>query len=83
MSARYIQDRFLPDKEIDVIDEGGSRMRLVKSKPPQKIVKLSKQIESVKESKKEAVEKQDFEEAVNLLDEEKRIINERDTLQGK
>ena len=83
LSARYIQDRFLPDKAIDVIDEAGSRMKLVRSKPPQKLEKLSKQIESVRESKKEAVEKQDFEKAAKLRDEEKKLIGEKDALQGK
>ena len=39
-SARYIQDRFLPDKAIDVIDEAESHMKLVRSKPPQKLEKL-------------------------------------------
>jgi len=66
---RYISDRYLPDKAIDVIDETGSRVHLARLSPPEEIGKLEGQIQEINVHKNESVEKQDFEEAARLRDE--------------
>ena len=66
---RYISDRYLPDKAIDVIDETGSRVHLARLSPPEEIGKLEGQIQEINVRKNESVEKQDFEEAARLRDE--------------
>ena len=66
---RYISDRYLPDKAIDVIDETGSRVHLARLKPPEEIGKLESEIQEINRKKNEAAEKQDFEEAARLRDE--------------
>jgi len=66
---RYISDRYLPDKAIDVIDETGSRVHLARLSPPEEIGKLESEIQEVNRKKNEAAERQDFEEAARLRDE--------------
>ena len=66
---RYISDRYLPDKAIDVIDETGSRVHLARLSPPDEIGKLEAEIQEINRKKNEAAEKQDFEEAARLRDE--------------
>ena len=66
---RYISDRYLPDKAIDVIDETGSRVHLARLSPPDDIGKLEAEIQEINRKKNEAAEKQDFEEAARLRDE--------------
>jgi ATP-dependent Clp protease ATP-binding subunit ClpC len=85
LSARYIPDRFLPDKAIDVIDEAGARTRLNASVSIPKIEKLSKKILQIKNEKNVAVEAQDFEKAAKLRDTEKKLFAEKEKLssQGK
>ncbi|MDR1413555.1 MAG: ATP-dependent Clp protease ATP-binding subunit, partial [Puniceicoccales bacterium] len=80
LSARYISDRFLPDKAIDVIDEAGARLRLGASAPLPKFEKLSQKISQVKDKKNAAVEAQDFEKAAALRDTEKKLIAEKEKL---
>jgi len=65
---RYISDRYLPDKAIDVIDETGSRVHLSRLSPPEQISKLEAEIQDINRIKNEAAERQDFEEAVVLRD---------------
>nr|BCX00025.1 MAG: ATP-dependent Clp protease ClpC [Bacteroidota bacterium] len=76
LSERYITDRFLPDKAIDVIDEAGARVRLSNIKVPQEILDLEAEIERIKEEKNQVVRSQRFEEAARLRDREKRLLEE-------
>ncbi|MCS7082866.1 MAG: ATP-dependent Clp protease ATP-binding subunit [Bacteroidetes bacterium] len=76
LSERYITDRFLPDKAIDVIDEAGARVRLSNIKVPQEILDLEAEIERIKEEKNQVVRSQRFEEAARLRDREKRLQEE-------
>ncbi len=73
MSARYITDRFLPDKAIDLVDEAASRVRLRAYTVPPEIKALEDQIKKVNEEKAAAVSAQDFEEAAALRDKEKEL----------
>ena len=66
---RYISDRYLPDKAIDVIDETGSRVHLARLSPPAEIGQLEAEIQEINRKKNEAAERQDFEEAARLRDE--------------
>ena len=70
MSERYIKQRELPDKAIDLMDEAGARTHLLEVKVPAKIKQLEKQCEETKDKKKAAVEKQDYEVAAALRDEQ-------------
>mgnify|MGYP002513656357 CR=1 FL=1 len=71
LSNRYIADRFLPDKAIDLVDEASSRVRLKGFTPPKEIQELEKKIKSISEKKFKAIENQRFEIAAKLRDEEK------------
>ncbi len=73
LSARYIVDRHLPDKAIDLIDEAGSRMRIKRMHTPQEYKELEAEIAKVEEQKRKAVDAQDFEEAGRLRDREKEL----------
>jgi ATP-dependent Clp protease ATP-binding subunit ClpC len=73
LSDRYITDRLLPDKAIDVMDEVGARVHLKNINVPQNIVDLEKKIEDVKVEKNKVVKSQKFEEAASLRDAEKRL----------
>ncbi|MBL7710405.1 MAG: ATP-dependent Clp protease ATP-binding subunit [Chitinophagaceae bacterium] len=73
LSDRYITDRLLPDKAIDVMDEVGARVHLKNINVPQTIVDLEKKIEDVKNEKNKVVKSQKFEEAASLRDTEKRL----------
>ncbi len=70
LSARYISDRHLPDKAIDLIDEAASKVMLQSSVAPPELVEITKQIEKVKGEKEKAVENQEFEQAAQLRDKE-------------
>lgn len=76
MSSRYIGDRFLPDKAIDLIDEAASRIRLKSVTSPQSLKEIEKKIEELKSEKEVAVSQQDFEKAAKLRDEEKKLNDE-------
>ncbi len=74
LSDRYITDRFLPDKAIDVMDEAGSRVHLAHIVVPEDIAKLEEEIESVKQEKVKVIKAQNYEEAAKLRDKEKSLM---------
>jgi ATP-dependent Clp protease ATP-binding subunit ClpC len=74
LTARYIPDRFLPDKAIDALDEAGSRVHISNINVPDRIVKLEEKIEKTKEEKIKAVKSQNFELAANHRDKEKSLM---------
>ncbi len=76
LSDRYITDRFLPDKAIDVLDEVGARVHLKNIHVPQHIVELETQIEELKESKNQAVKNQQYERAADLRDRESKLVRQ-------
>jgi len=76
LSDRYISDRFLPDKAIDVLDETGARVHINNINVPETIVSLEAQIEAVKEDKNNVVKSQKYEEAAQLRDKEKKLLAE-------
>ena len=76
LSERYITDRFLPDKAIDVIDEAGARARLASQVPPAEVNDLKAQLEQVNVEKEDAVRDQNFERAAGLRDRERELQTE-------
>ena len=74
LSDRYISDRFLPDKAIDVLDEAGARVHINNINVPKIITELEEQIEDVKKEKNKVVKSQKYEEAAQLRDKEKKLI---------
>jgi ATP-dependent Clp protease ATP-binding subunit ClpC len=78
LSDRYITDRLLPDKAIDVMDEVGARVHLKNINVPESITELEKKIEEVKNEKNKVVKSQKFEEAASLRDKEKRLTEALD-----
>ncbi|MES2646202.1 MAG: ATP-dependent Clp protease ATP-binding subunit [Bacteroidota bacterium] len=78
LSDRYMTDRLLPDKAIDVLDEVGARVHLKNINVPQNIIDLEKRIEDIKVEKNKVVKSQRFEEAAALRDSEKRLGEELD-----
>ncbi len=83
LADRYISDRFLPDKAIDLIDEAGSRLRIKRMSTPPEYKELEAEISEVVQQKKFAVESQQFEEAGRLRDREKELLARRDSLEGE
>ena len=83
MSVRYINDRFLPDKAIDLIDEAASRAKLKTYTEPDNLKELEEQIEEMKKDKEEAVATQKFEKAAALRDKEKELKEEYEKEQKK
>ena len=79
LADRYISDRHLPDKAIDLIDEAGSRLRIKRMETPPDYKELENQLAQVVQQKKEAVEAQHFEEAGKLRDREKELLAEKET----
>ena len=73
LSVRYINDRFLPDKAIDLVDEAASRVKMRNYTRPDNIKKLENKVLNIDKEKEEAVKVQDFEKAANLRDEENEI----------
>jgi ATP-dependent Clp protease ATP-binding subunit ClpC len=76
LSERYITDRFLPDKAIDVIDEAGARERLATQVPPPEVAKLKEDLEQISRDKENAVRDQNFERAAALRDSERELQSE-------
>ncbi len=76
LSDRYITDRFLPDKAIDVLDEVGARVHLKNINVPKHIEELEKRIEVIKEQKNRAVKDQQYEDAANLRDQESKLVRQ-------
>ena len=83
LSNRYIGDRFLPDKAIDLIDEASSKVRLDSTVPPPEIKEMEKRLESISAEKEMAVNQQDFERAATLRDEEKELTQKYNTEKAK
>jgi ATP-dependent Clp protease ATP-binding subunit ClpC len=79
LADRYIADRHLPDKAIDLIDEAGARLRIKRMGTPPDLKELETKINEVQEGKKKAVEEQRFEEAGRLRDQEKTLLEEKAT----
>ncbi|HZF67508.1 MAG TPA: AAA family ATPase, partial [Gemmatirosa sp.] len=73
LSERYITDRFLPDKAIDVIDEAGARARMASQAPPPEVAALKEELEKVNADKEAAVRDQNFEKAASLRDREREL----------
>ena len=78
LSTRYITDRFLPDKAIDVLDEVGARVHLKNIHVPKNILELEKQVEDIKVLKNQVVKSQKYEEAAQLRDKEKHLLEALD-----
>lgn len=76
LSYRYISDRFLPDKAIDLIDEAASKLRVDNFKSPDELKELEEKLEKLAKEKEEAVNNQDFEQAAKLRDDEKELQNQ-------
>ncbi|MBN1632787.1 MAG: ATP-dependent Clp protease ATP-binding subunit [Ignavibacteria bacterium] len=76
LSDRYITDRFLPDKAIDVMDEAGARVHLSHITIPEEVIKIEEEIDKIKSEKNSVVKNQNFEEAAKLRDKEKNLLAE-------
>lgn len=83
LSVRYITDRFLPDKAIDLIDEAASKVRLKENTPPKEIKDLEDSISSIKKEKEESVRGQNFEKAAKLRDEQRKTQEQLDKVRSK
>ena len=83
LADRYISDRFLPDKAIDLIDEAGSRMRIKTMTAPPTYRELEDEIEQTRKDKEAAIEAQEFEKAANLRDQERRLTNKKRDLEDQ
>jgi ATP-dependent Clp protease ATP-binding subunit ClpC len=81
LSDRYIQDRHLPDKAIDLIDEAASRMRIKTMSAPPRYRELEDEIEKVRKDKEEAIEAQEFEKAASLRDKERKLTQKKRELE--
>ncbi|MDP9405947.1 MAG: ATP-dependent Clp protease ATP-binding subunit [Actinomycetota bacterium] len=79
LADRYISDRFLPDKAIDLIDEAGSRLRIRRLTAPPDLQDLEEEAGRIRKAKESAIDDQDFEKAANLRDQEKRVLERRAT----
>jgi ATP-dependent Clp protease ATP-binding subunit ClpC len=77
MADRYISDRFLPDKAIDLIDEAGSRLRIKRMTAPAELREFDEKIAQARKEKESAIDGQDFEGAASLRDKEKALIQEK------
>jgi ATP-dependent Clp protease ATP-binding subunit ClpC len=77
LAERYISDRFLPDKAIDLIDEAGARLRIRRMTAPPELKAMDERIADVKMEKESAIDAQDFEGAASLRDKEQKLIAER------
>ncbi|AKE40749.1 ATP-dependent Clp protease ATP-binding subunit [Corynebacterium kutscheri] len=77
LSDRYINDRFLPDKAVDLIDEAGARMRIKRMTAPSSIREIDDRIAKVRREKEAAIDAQDFEKAAGLRDKERKLGEER------
>ena len=77
LSDRYINDRYLPDKAVDLIDEAGARMRIKRMTAPAGLREVDERIAAVRREKEAAIDAQDFEKAAGLRDQERRLGEER------
>ncbi|AMQ56017.1 ATP-dependent Clp protease ATP-binding subunit [Algoriphagus sanaruensis] len=76
LSDRYISDRFLPDKAIDILDEAGARVHINNIHVPEDILKLESEVENIKAEKNRVVKSQKYEEAAQLRDKEKKLLEQ-------
>ena len=83
LSDRYIQDRFLPDKAIDVMDEAGARMRIRNMTLPDELREMDDQLRQIRSDKDKAIAEQDFERAAKLRDQESAVKDERAAAEKK
>ena len=81
LADRYIQDRHLPDKAIDLIDEAGSRMRIRTMSAPPRYRELEEEIEKVRKDKEDSIENQEFEKAASLRDKERKLSQKKRELE--
>src|SRR6185437_1909568 len=81
LADRYIQDRHLPDKAIDLIDEAASRMRIRTMTAPPRYRELEEEIERVRKEKEESIEAQEFEKAASLRDKERKLTQKKRELE--
>ncbi len=81
LADRYIQDRHLPDKAIDLIDEAASRMRIKTMSAPPRYRELEDEIEKVRKDKEDAIENQEFEKAASLRDKERKLTQKKRELE--
>lgn len=77
MADRYIADRFLPDKAIDLIDEAGSRMRIRRMTAPPELKQMEEKAAEARKAKEQAIDDQDFERAAALRDEERKLLEQK------
>ncbi|TWF77876.1 ATP-dependent Clp protease ATP-binding subunit ClpC [Pseudonocardia hierapolitana] len=77
LADRYISDRFLPDKAIDLIDEAGARMRIRRMTAPPDLREFDEKIAAVRRDKESAIDAQDFERAAHLRDQEKQLLGQK------
>jgi ATP-dependent Clp protease ATP-binding subunit ClpC len=77
LADRYISDRFLPDKAIDLLDEAGSRLRIRRMTAPPELREMDEKIAEVRKEKESAIDGQDFEKAASLRDKEKQLMAEK------
>ncbi|MCA1839024.1 MAG: ATP-dependent Clp protease ATP-binding subunit [Actinomycetota bacterium] len=78
LADRYISDRFLPDKAIDLIDEAGSRLRIRRMTAPPDLREIDEQISEVAKAKQAAIDEQDYEKAAQLRETEKQLLTDRE-----
>jgi ATP-dependent Clp protease ATP-binding subunit ClpC len=81
LADRYIQDRHLPDKAIDLVDEAGSRMRIRSMSAPPRYRELEEEIEKVRKDKEDSIENQEFEKAASLRDKERKLTQKKRELE--
>ncbi|UCH62192.1 MAG: ATP-dependent Clp protease ATP-binding subunit [Fidelibacterota bacterium] len=81
LSNRYITDKFMPDKAIDVMDEAGARVHINNLVVPQELIDLEKKVEEVRHQKEQVVSQQDFEQAARLRDKERYLVEKVEHLQ--
>ncbi|MDP7566177.1 MAG: ATP-dependent Clp protease ATP-binding subunit [Candidatus Marinimicrobia bacterium] len=81
LSHRYITDKYLPDKAIDIMDEAGSRSHMLNMKVPQEVIDLELEIDNVRSEKDSVVVAQKFEDAANLRDTEQKLVRKLKNLQ--
>ena len=83
LSDRYISDRFLPDKAIDILDEAGARVHINNIHVPEDILKLEAEVENIKTEKNRVVKSQKYEEAAQLRDKEKKLLEQLETAKNR
>ncbi|SEJ59222.1 ATP-dependent Clp protease ATP-binding subunit ClpC [Cyclobacterium xiamenense] len=83
LSDRYISDRFLPDKAIDILDEAGARVHINNIHVPENILKLEDEVEKIKVEKNRVVKSQKYEEAAQLRDKEKKLLEQLENAKAK